>query len=416
MKSQNTYSSRKSAAKIDSIDFEAERQNDLSAVVDSKHPKIIVAAGPGTGKSYLFEKVIQKKKEQGKTSFLAITFMGKLGDMLADDLAGLAETVTLHGFARNIFLKYYPKWYYYPDIAEIISEDLDIKGVSDFVVGDSEYRKRSKYYKTVGHNDVIYYTLQILAKDETKIPKFDLILVDEFQDFSEIEADFINLLSTKNNVLIVGDDDQTLYEFRGSSPKFIRDKYKNPKGDHDPKTLRFCTRCTEVIVSAFHSIADTYGLNEETNERIKKEYICYLPEKKVDNELNQKLILFENAELWKIPYKIKNELEFLLKKQKIKSVLVIGEAQTCRDSLNLIANKLRWFGFKYIDHNESEAKTFSLKQGVIDAYKAMSNDNEPLAWRIMLNHIQDEGNREKIILENYDNAVGLISAIPEQFK
>ena len=43
----------------------------------------------------------QPKKIEGKKDFIAITFIGKLRDSLADDLCGLAKTMTMHGFARR---------------------------------------------------------------------------------------------------------------------------------------------------------------------------------------------------------------------------------------------------------------------------------------------------------------------------
>lgn len=86
------------------IDYKSEREKDILAIKSSNHPRKIIVAGPGTGKSYLFAELIKEKKKIGKTKFLAITFIGKLGDALADDLCGLAETTTMHGFARKFVL------------------------------------------------------------------------------------------------------------------------------------------------------------------------------------------------------------------------------------------------------------------------------------------------------------------------
>ncbi len=54
------------------IDYKAERTADVNAVVTSKQSKKVVVAGPGTGKSYLFEQVIKQKQSEGKNNFLAI--------------------------------------------------------------------------------------------------------------------------------------------------------------------------------------------------------------------------------------------------------------------------------------------------------------------------------------------------------
>jgi hypothetical protein len=75
------------------MDHKQERKKDLDTILNSDHDRRVVVAGPGTGKSFLFQEAIKKAKKEGKNRFLAITFIGKLGDALADDLAGLADTV-----------------------------------------------------------------------------------------------------------------------------------------------------------------------------------------------------------------------------------------------------------------------------------------------------------------------------------
>ena len=136
------------------MDHKQERENDVEKIKNLKHPRKVVVAGPGTGKSFLFSELIKKKQDEGKTNFLAITFIGKLGDALADDLCGLAETMTMHGFTRNFFLNSYPSWSYYPRIYELIEEDLKSEGVTEFQVGDANYSRKTKYYKEIGRAHV----------------------------------------------------------------------------------------------------------------------------------------------------------------------------------------------------------------------------------------------------------------------
>ena len=192
-------------------DHKMERSNDSDKILNSEHPRKVVLAGPGTGKTYLFKEAIRKKKEQGGQNFLAITFIGNLSDELADELAGLADTTTLHGFARGLVLENHSaEWEYYPRMGDVIREDLKSQGIAKREVGDADYEERTKYYKAIGDDDVVHYAVQLCKEDETKIPIYDLILVDEFQDFNETEAEFIDVITTKNEVLIVGDDDQAL--------------------------------------------------------------------------------------------------------------------------------------------------------------------------------------------------------------
>jgi len=377
------------------INYKSEREKDILAIKTSKHPRKIIVAGPGTGKSYLFAELIKEKKKEGKTKFLAITFIGKLGDSLADDLCGLAETTTMHSFARKFVLEQYQGWTYYPKMHQIIADDLKQEGILEFEIGDSNYVSKSKLYKAVGEADVVHYAVQICKDDENKIPVFDLILVDEYQDFNSIESEFVDLLAKKNEIVIVGDDDQALYGFKGSSPSFIREKFHESNTHWESKTLRFCNRCTEVIIKYFHALVKKYNLNDDSEpdlrkRRIKKEFICYMPEgerdsKMNDSKANPRIHLIKNCPPDMIAYKIWKELEDLTRDQNIKEVLVIGEGQSCKSMLKKVAQQLRDRGFKYVDSKYTDG-ILSLQHDIIDAYKLIVKDNTSLlGWRILNN-------------------------------
>jgi superfamily I DNA/RNA helicase len=401
------------------IDRKQEREKDTKKILDSTHAKKVVVAGPGTGKSFLFQEAIRKAKEQGGTNFLALTFMGKLCDELADDLAGLAETRTLHSFAREVFLKNCPKndgWEYCQNIKVIIEEDLNLSGIEDYKIGDNNYLKRTKLYRAVGNDDIVYYATQICKNNANKIPEYDLVLVDEYQDLNEIEAEFIDLLAEKNKILVVGDDDQALYGFKGSFSKFIREKYNESNTDYESHTLKYCSRCTNVIIDSFHNIVDHFDLNNEKSERVKKEYSCYIPDKKTDSDLNPKLIVMKDVPDGMLAYKITSELKDILKNQKIKSVLVVGEGQTCKSTLAMIASLLSESGFEDVNFDGNQKSVYSLKENMITGYKILSKEkNEFLAWRLLVNDLNDE-DRKKIILENFEDKEGFIGSIPDDFK
>jgi len=402
----------------ETVDHKTERKNDSSRILDSIHPKKVIVAGPGTGKSFLFQEAIKRKKKDGKKNFLAITFIGKLCDELADDLAGLAQTMTLHGFARDFLLNKCPKgWEYYPRMYNLIKDDLAIKGISDFEIGDKNYEDRTKHYKAVGDDDVVYYSVEICKKDPNKIPAYDLILIDEFQDFNEKEAELIDLLASKNEILIVGDDDQALYEFKGSFSKFIRSKYDKSNTDFESHTLKYCSRCTPVIIDAFHSVVSFYKTKGLLNNRIDdKKYICYTPDKSDDGLLNPKILLVENIVPGAVPMKIRSELFSISHEQKIKSVLVIGEGRTCKKTLETIARRLREFGFKDVKNSNNHHKAFAFDQGIIAGYKILNKgENDIFAWRIIIDKMSDQ-KKKKVISDNYDNVEDFINAIPKKFK
>lgn len=77
------------------------------------------------------------------------------------------------------------------------------------------------------------YELLIHKKDILRLwqEKFKYVMVDEFQDSSPIQFEVIKLLCQEHrNIFVVGDDDQSIYGFRGAAPKIMRDfthYYKN---------------------------------------------------------------------------------------------------------------------------------------------------------------------------------------------
>lgn len=58
--------------------------------------------------------------------------------------------------------------------------------------------------------------------------RFDYFLIDEFQDVNNVQYELIKMLSVKKkNVFVVGDDDQSIYGFRGSNPHYLREFEKD---------------------------------------------------------------------------------------------------------------------------------------------------------------------------------------------
>jgi len=86
----------------------------------------------------------------------------------------------------------------------------------------ARYEKKKKATNSVDFDDLLEKTLSMLQKHENIASfyrrQFQFILVDEYQDTNKIQADLIDLLASEHrNVMVVGDDAQSIYSWRGAN-------------------------------------------------------------------------------------------------------------------------------------------------------------------------------------------------------
>ena len=84
------------------------------------------------------------------------------------------------------------------------------------------YERRKKSTNSLDFDDLLEKTLRMLKEHEQIAAfyrrQFQFILVDEYQDTNKIQADFIDLLAAEHqNVMVVGDDAQSIYSWRGAN-------------------------------------------------------------------------------------------------------------------------------------------------------------------------------------------------------
>lgn len=94
------------------------------------------------------------------------------------------------------------------------------------------YEAKRQKYRKIDFDDMLTLTLELFQKrsDILKLwqEKFHYILIDEFQDINQVQYDVIRLLAMpQNNLFVVGDDDQSIYGFRGSCPNIMLDFCKD---------------------------------------------------------------------------------------------------------------------------------------------------------------------------------------------
>lgn len=117
-----------------------------------------------------------------------------------------------------------------------------------------EYRNLQICANKIDFEDMMLIVRNLFIKDKEVLEeyrkKYRYILIDEYQDINDIQNEIINLLtSRKNNLWVCGDDDQSIYGFRGSQPSFMLNfgkKYPEAKLYKLQKNYR----CSEAIIKA----------------------------------------------------------------------------------------------------------------------------------------------------------------------
>lgn len=95
------------------------------------------------------------------------------------------------------------------------------QGMDDIVVIYEKYDKHLKENNALDFDDLLTETLRLLTRDEETreylSDKFKYVLVDEFQDTNSVQYRIIKLLASGHgNLFVVGDDDQSIYGWRGA--------------------------------------------------------------------------------------------------------------------------------------------------------------------------------------------------------
>jgi len=125
--------------------------------------------------------------------------------------------------------------------------------------------------QTIDHDDQILLACQLLRIKPELLSKYQgqchHLLVDEYQDINSAQFELIKLLSDGNRegLFVVGDDDQSIYSWRGGSPEFIR-RFKDDFGERTRvEPLQTSYRCHKHIFEGAAAVVSAFDEN-----RIKK--------------------------------------------------------------------------------------------------------------------------------------------------
>jgi len=185
-----------------------------------------------------------------------------------------AENIDIKKISPKFILAIIDKWKnkgFYPD--EVILKKKDILE-KNFLSIYKIYQQKLIDLNTVDFSDLILHTVKIFEryKDISQIysKKFKYILVDEYQDTNFIQSEWLKYLSEYNkNICCVGDDDQSIYSWRGAEIKnFLQFEkvYKNTKIIRLEKNYRSTQNILSVASKLIENNQNRVGKNLFTNQ------------------------------------------------------------------------------------------------------------------------------------------------------
>ena len=130
------------------------------------------------------------------------------------------------------------------------------------------YEKRMKALNALDFDDLLLKTLELFAEHppvlEIYKKRFEYVLVDEYQDTNKAQYEMIRLLTSESrNLCVVGDDDQSIYGWRGADVRNILDFEKDFP---DAKVIRLeqnYRSTANILDAANHLIAN----NEQRKDK-----------------------------------------------------------------------------------------------------------------------------------------------------
>lgn len=282
--------------------------NQIHAISHGAGP-MLVLAGPGSGKTTVIIQRIRRLTEKMGVSpyrILVITFTKAAAEQMKTRYAALqGKSGVMFGTFHSIFFRILRQACGY-SLEQVLSEDErrntlqklvtearisvqdqeeyiqqffsqyslmknQLLDVSDFMsdgLPKDEFVALTKKFdgwkrrnEKIDFDDMLTECYDVLSQDE-KVRKawqdrFDYILVDEFQDVNRAQYACLQMLAApKNNLFVVGDDDQSIYGFRGASPSFMLDFPKDFPGT-EKVFLDVNYRCSGRIIRLASQVIGT---------------------------------------------------------------------------------------------------------------------------------------------------------------
>ncbi len=205
----------------------------------------LLLAGPGTGKTTKIKTLIREQYADAK-SILVLSFTNATVNDLTGSFSGFLNVrcYTLHSYA--LIINHLNNVHILDDVFETpILERFSKKY-------DFDFDKLCYFFGCITFDAMIKDCMDFLKANpvygKEKIGALDLLIVDEFQDFNLTERELIYELSKyAKETIVLGDDDQSIYEFKDADPVGIIELFNNTEVEKIPHE-NICFRCPDIIV------------------------------------------------------------------------------------------------------------------------------------------------------------------------
>lgn len=287
-----------------SIDLHKELNSEQAAAAQNIRGASLIIAGAGSGKTRMITYRIAHMLECGidESEILALTFTNKAAKEMSERIRSLVgkplkklTATTFHSFGLGL-LKQYIQYLGYKNNFTIydtndntallkqvivslglevndyntysllsVFSDMKTGRIKTFENKDSavsqiytEWLLSQKAYNVVDFDDLILLPIKLFEKRPDVLEKvqerYKYILVDEFQDTSLLQYRFISMIAMKyRNICVVGDDDQSIYSWRGANYRNIV-KFEEDFPERKEYKLERNYRSTGTILEAANQL------------------------------------------------------------------------------------------------------------------------------------------------------------------
>jgi len=401
-------------------DQATKRQQYLEAILASDSPRKLIFAGPGTGKTYIFGRLLRSLPPDNK---LALTFIRKLVADMHNEFGDVAEVKTFHAYCKMLLHQRFGAVDLIPFLTPVIEEDAKAQGLAFSPFRDAfqtlqedspevaYFLERGMYYRAVSFDDSVFRVYQAVNSGTLSLPTYAQIVIDEFQDFNPLEVALIDQLQQHSPILIVGDDDQAVYSLRNSSPDHLRNKCLS--GEYQVFNLPYCSRCPRVVVEATTAFVDAVYNSGGFVRRIPRPFVPYLDDKAYENDAYPKVLTATTANIrglasliGKAISKIPEQDIHEAHEKKYPCVLIVGQ----RQYLNPLHKSLRQH-YPHIEFRQAEAPAYSLGDG----YELLlEREDSNLGWRVLAGCELAPADLEFVLAATHDRTQ-FYSLLPEEF-